>query len=50
MAIALIPAALAWLLKEVPLRTTFGSAELSTEEAPAGGTPDERVAAAAGQT
>src|SRR3954464_13863412 len=50
MAIALIPAALAWLLKEVPLRTTFGSAELSAEEGPAGGTPDERVAAAAGQT
>src|SRR5690242_17282532 len=50
MAIAVIPAVLAWLLKEVPLRTTFASAELSAEAAPAGATPDERVAAAAGQT
>ena len=50
MAIALIPAALAWLLKEVPLRTTLAPAELSSEQAPAGATPDERVAVTAGQT
>jgi MFS family permease len=50
MAIALIPAALAWLLKEVPLRTTLAPAELSSEQAPTGATPDERVAVTAGQT
>ena len=50
MAIALIPAALAWLLKEVPLRTTLAPAELSSEQAPAGATLDERVAVTAGQT
>jgi EmrB/QacA subfamily drug resistance transporter len=50
MLIALIPAALAWLLKEVPLRTTLAPAELSSEQAPAGATPDERVAVTAGQT
>jgi MFS family permease len=51
-AIAAIPAVLAWLLKEVPLRTTLApaAAELSSEQAPAGGTPDERLAATAGQT
>ena len=44
-AIAVIPAALAWLLKEVPLRTTVGEpvAELSSEQAPAGATPEERL-------
>jgi EmrB/QacA subfamily drug resistance transporter len=46
MALAIIPAVLAWLLKEVPLRTTLEpAAELSSEEAPAGGTPDERLIA-----
>jgi EmrB/QacA subfamily drug resistance transporter len=50
MAIAAIPAVLAWLLKEVPLRATLEpAAELSSEEAPAGGTPDERLAATAVQ-
>ena len=43
-------AVLAWLLKEVPLRTTLAPAELAGEEAPAGGTPDERFAATAAQT
>jgi len=52
MALALIPAALAWLLKEVPLRTTLApaAAEVSSEGAVAGGAPDERLAATAGQT
>ena len=50
MAIAAIPAVLAWLLKDVPLRTTLAPAELAGEEAPAGGTPDERFAATAAQT
>jgi EmrB/QacA subfamily drug resistance transporter len=51
-AIAAIPAVLAWLLKEVPLRTTLApaAAELGSEGAAAGGTPDERLAATAGQT
>jgi hypothetical protein len=50
MAIAVIPAVLAWLLKEVPLRATLEpAAELSSEEAPSGGTPDERFAATAVQ-
>ena len=48
MAITIIPAVLAWLLKEVPLRTTLGpAAEVSAEGAPVGATPDERLAAAA---
>jgi hypothetical protein len=49
MLIAAIPFVLSWLLKEVPLRTTVArTSELSAEEAPCGGTPDERVLAAAG--
>jgi EmrB/QacA subfamily drug resistance transporter len=44
MAIAVIPFALSWLLKEVPLRTTLHrSAELSVEEAAAGGTLPEQI-------
>jgi EmrB/QacA subfamily drug resistance transporter len=49
MAITAVPFVLSWLLKEVPLRTTIGPAELGAQEAPAGGTPDERVLAAAAQ-
>jgi EmrB/QacA subfamily drug resistance transporter len=43
--IAVVPFALSWFLKEVPLRTTLGrSAELSAEQASAGGaTPEEIV-------
>lgn len=42
--IAVIPFALSWFLKEVPLRTTVHrSAELSAEEAAAGGTPSEEL-------
>jgi EmrB/QacA subfamily drug resistance transporter len=48
MVVALVPFALSWFLKEVPLRTTLGpSAELDAEEAIAGATPDERALAAA---
>jgi EmrB/QacA subfamily drug resistance transporter len=44
MALAAIPAVLAWLLKEVPLRTTVAPvAELSSEGATAGATPEERL-------
>jgi EmrB/QacA subfamily drug resistance transporter len=44
MALAAIPFLLSWLLKEVPLRATLArTAEVAAEEAPAGGTPDERV-------
>jgi EmrB/QacA subfamily drug resistance transporter len=44
MAIAVVPFALSWFLKEVPLRTTLhASAELSVEEAAAGGTPPEEI-------
>jgi EmrB/QacA subfamily drug resistance transporter len=47
MVLAIVPFALSWLLKEVPLRTTLGrTAELSSEEAVAAATPDERVLAA----
>jgi EmrB/QacA subfamily drug resistance transporter len=43
-ALAIIPAVLAWFLKEVPLRTSVESvAEVSSEEAPAGGTPEPRL-------
>jgi hypothetical protein len=44
-ALAIVPFALSWFLKEVPLRTTMhGSAELSAEQAAAGGaTPEEIV-------
>jgi hypothetical protein len=44
MAIAVIPAGLAWLLKEVPLRATLAPvAEASSEGAVAGATPDARL-------
>jgi hypothetical protein len=47
MAIAIVPAVLAWLLKEVPLRTTLGRAappvEESLAEVPV--EPDVRAAA-----
>jgi MFS family permease len=43
-ALAVIPALLAWLLKEVPLRTSLEPlAELGSEEAPAGATPEARL-------
>jgi EmrB/QacA subfamily drug resistance transporter len=48
MVLAIVPFLLSWLLREVPLRTTLRAAEVSVEEAPAGGTPDERVLAEAG--
>jgi hypothetical protein len=42
MLIAVVPFGLAWLLKEVPLRTTIGrAAEVATEEAAAGATGAE---------
>jgi hypothetical protein len=48
MGLAAVPLLLAWFLKEVPLRTTLApAAELSAEEAPAAGTPEERLLAAA---
>jgi EmrB/QacA subfamily drug resistance transporter len=48
MAMSAIPFVLAWLLKEVPLRTTLApAAELGAEQAPAAATPDERILAAA---
>jgi EmrB/QacA subfamily drug resistance transporter len=44
LAFAVIPFALSWLLKEVPLRTTLHrSAELSAEQAPAGGSIPEEI-------
>ena len=44
MAIAVIPFALSWLLKEVPLRSTLHrSAELSAEQATAGGATPEQI-------
>jgi hypothetical protein len=43
-----VPFVLSWLLREVPLRTTLEpAAELSVEEAAAGGTPEERLLSAA---
>jgi EmrB/QacA subfamily drug resistance transporter len=49
MVLAVVPFLLSWLLKEVPLRTTLASAaELTTEEAAAAATPDERVLAGTG--
>jgi len=43
-AIAVIPFVLSWFLKEVPLRTTLHeSAELSAEQALAGGAPPEEI-------
>jgi hypothetical protein len=45
MAIAVVPFALSWFLKEVPLRTTLSHrpAELAVEEAVAGGVPPEQL-------
>jgi hypothetical protein len=44
LALSLVPFALAWFLKEVPLRTSLGpSAELATEEAAAGATGAEAI-------
>lgn len=48
MVLAIVPFLLSWLLREVPLRTTLRAAEVSSEQAPAGGTPDERVLAETG--
>jgi hypothetical protein len=43
-AMAIVPFALSWLLKEVPLRTTLHrSAELSAEQAAAGGAMPEEI-------
>jgi EmrB/QacA subfamily drug resistance transporter len=43
-AIAVVPFALSWFLKEVPLRTTLHrTAELSAEEALGGGTPPDDI-------
>ena len=44
MALAAVPFALSWLLKEVPLRTTLGpAAELDAVEVATAATPDERM-------
>jgi len=45
MAIAVVPFALSWFLKEVPLRTTLSHrpAELAVEEAVAGGVPPDKL-------
>jgi EmrB/QacA subfamily drug resistance transporter len=44
MLLAIVPFGLAWLLREVPLRTTVGRpAETATEEAAAGGTGAEAI-------
>ena len=46
MLLAVVPFILSWFLKEVPLRTTLApAAELSSEQAPAAGTPEERLIA-----
>jgi hypothetical protein len=43
-AIAVVPLALSWFLKEVPLRTTLDrSAVLGAEEAVGAGTPPEQI-------
>jgi len=48
MGLAVVPFILSWFLKEVPLRTTLAAAaELGAEQAPAAGTPDERLLATA---
>jgi EmrB/QacA subfamily drug resistance transporter len=45
MVLAIVPFALSWFLKEVPLRTTMNrSAEVSAEQAPAGGVTPEEIA------
>jgi MFS family permease len=47
MVLAIVPFALSWFLKEVPLRTTMNrSAEVSAEQAPAGGATPEEIAEA----
>jgi EmrB/QacA subfamily drug resistance transporter len=43
MAVAIVPFALSWLLKEVPLRTTLHRSDLAAEEASAGGTGSEAL-------
>jgi EmrB/QacA subfamily drug resistance transporter len=44
MLMAIVPFVLAWLLKEVPLRTTLARpAEFAAQQAGAAGTPDERL-------
>ena len=45
MAIAVVPFALSWFLREVPLRTTLHRTDLDVEEAAAGGTGSEVLAA-----
>ena len=46
MALAVVPFALSWLLKEVPLRTTLEPAvELDAAESATAATPDERMLA-----
>jgi EmrB/QacA subfamily drug resistance transporter len=47
--LAIVPFVLSWFLREVPLRKTLEpAAELSSEEAAGGGTPDERLVAEVG--
>jgi hypothetical protein len=43
MAMAVIPFALSWFLKEVPLRTSNRSAELASEQAATGSAPAEEL-------
>jgi hypothetical protein len=44
MLLAIVPFVLAWLLKEVPLRTTLaGPAEFAAEQAAAGATSAEAI-------
>ena len=43
--LAIVPFALSWFLKEVPLRTTLHRSNLGAEEAAAGGTGSEALAA-----
>ena len=43
MAMAIIPFALSWFLKEVPLRTSNRSAELASEQAATGSAPAEEL-------
>jgi EmrB/QacA subfamily drug resistance transporter len=45
MLLAILPFALSWFLKEVPLRTTLHRSNLGSEEAAAGGTGSEALAA-----
>jgi hypothetical protein len=43
--LAVVPFALSWFLKEVPLRTTLAPSDLTAEEAVAGGAGSEAIAA-----